>query len=297
MAYALDDIEAFLRVVETGSISAAARRLQRTKSVVSKRVSALEAAFGVRLLHRSARGMTATDAGRDFYRRARAALAELEAAGEDLATDEQALRGSLRITAPMSFSTLILGPALFAFLRDHPGLQLDLDLDDRAADIAVGGFDLAIRIGHLRDSNLVARKLGTAERVIVASRDYADTHGLPASLDELPQHPAIGYTHVAATELWRFHGDDGPARHVPMTCRLVVNNGEAMRDAVLAGLGLALLPRFILADALADGRLVAVLPNAKPEHYGIHALYPYQRQPARKVRALVEYLQRTLKKI
>lgn len=294
MAYALDDIEAFLRVVETGSISAAARRLQRTKSVVSKRVSALEAAFGVRLLHRSARGVTATDAGRDFYRRARAALAELDAAGEALATDEQALRGSLRIAAPMSFSTLVLGPALFAFLRDHPGLQLDLELDDRAADIAVGGFDLAIRVGHLRDSNLVARHLGTAERVIVASRDYADTHGLPASLDELPQHPAIGYAHVAATELWRFHQDDGPARHVPMTCRLVVNNGEAMRDAVLAGLGLALLPRFIAADALADGRLVTVLPDARPEPYSIHALYPYQRQPARKVRALVEYLQRAL---
>lgn len=294
MDYALDDIEAFLRVVETGSISAAAARLDRSKSVISKRIGVLEAVFGVSLLHRSTRGVQPTDAGRDFYRRARSALRDLDAATEALAADDRELRGTLRMSAPMSFATLVLGPLLFAFMREHPGLKLELDLDDRFVDVETGGFDLAVRIGHLADSNLIAKRLGVSERVVVASHEYAETHELPADLNELSRHPAIGYTHAAATQLWRFSGDGGETRHVPMECRLVVNNGEAMRDAVLAGLGLAVLPRFIVAGTLADGRLVEVLPDVEPVPDIVHAVYPYHRQPSRKVRALIEYLQRTL---
>lgn len=292
MRYRLDDILAFIQVIETGSFSAAALRLNLAKSVVSKRVSDLEAALGGRLLHRSTRRVTPTDKGRAFYGRARTLLRELDAAAEEVSDDDEALIGPLRIAAPMSFGTLHLAPLLFAFAARHPRLELALDLDDRMVDLGGGGYDLAVRIGRLPDSALVGRRLAESRRVVCCSPDYAGRAGVPATLDELPHHEGIGYANIPAGQLWQFEpaaGDNEP-RGVTMRCRAVANNGEAMRDAALAGLGVALLPLFIAAPALREGRLVAVLPGIRPLSDTIYAVYPPTSHPGRKVRAVIDHL-------
>lgn len=294
MRYRLDDIATFLQVVDSGSISAAARQLNLSKSVVSKRITDLEAALGGALLQRSTRQVQPTDRGLAFYERGRSILQQLDEAAEEVAESDGDLRGSLRITAPMSFGTLYLGPVLFDFARRHPRLALALDLDDRMVDLVGQGYDLAIRITRPRDSALIARRLAISRRVVCASPDYAAAAGLPRTLAELPQHEAIGFAGTPATWLWQFEpfAAGGPPRSVAMRSRITVNNGEAGRDAAIAGLGLVVLPTFIVADALRDGRLVRVVLEAEPTADIVHALYPQTRHLSRRVRALVDHLGR-----
>ena len=209
MKYGLDEIKTFLAVVESGSISGASTRLAITKSVVSQRVTHLEAALGVELLHRSSRGVTPTDRGRVFHEQACAAIAQLEQAAEAVTDDEAALSGLLRISVPMTFGTHYLSPILCEFMRAHPRLELALDLSDRMVDVAAEGYDLAIRITRIKeDSLLVARKLADSRRVVCCSPNYAQERGLPTTLAELPQHVGIGYARLATNHLWQF----APAR-------------------------------------------------------------------------------------
>ncbi len=297
MKYSLDDIRTFLAVVESGSISAAAQRLELTKSVVSQRVVHLEAALGVALLHRSSRGVRATDRGRLFQAQACDAIAQLEQAVEAVAEDDATLTGLLRISAPVSFGSLHLGPMLFAFMRAHPRLDLALDLSDRMVDIAAEGYDLAIRITRLpADALLVATRLAESPRIICCSPDYARHHGVPRTLDDIPRHAGIGYALKAAPQLWRFRAaePDEPVRVLTPRQRILTNNGEAMRDAAVAGLGLAMLPLFIAADDLRAGRLLQVLPDARPEPDAIYAVYPQRRHRLRRLSALIRHLQAAL---
>jgi DNA-binding transcriptional LysR family regulator len=295
MAYRIEDIEALLAVVEARSVSAAALRLGVAKSVVSERVAALEAALGATLLHRSRRGVTPTDRGMDFYRRAREILGELDAAAEAVTEREgAALSGLVRIAGPMSFGIRWLGPALFPLLREHPALSVALDLDDHCVDLLAAGYDLAIRVGRLTDSSMVARRLGRCGMVICASPDYVRRHGRPATLEALAEHESVGYALVPAGQAWLFEPKQkgGEPRSVTMRCRLLINNGDAMRDAAAAGLGLAILPRFIAIDALRGGTLVDAAPELRPLPSGVWAVYPQSRHPSRKVRTIVEHLRR-----
>ena len=297
MKYSLDDIRTFLAVVENGSISAAAQRLELTKSVVSQRVAHLETALGVALLHRSSRGVRATDRGRLFQAQACDAIAQLEQAVEAVAEDDTTLTGLLRISAPVSFGTRHLGPMLFDFMRVHPHLDLALDLSDRMVDIAAEGYDLAIRITRLpADALLVATRLAESRRVICCSPDYARDHGVPQMLDDIPRHTGIGYALKSAPQLWRFPAAQpaGALRVLTPRQRILTNNGEAMRDAAVAGLGLAILPLFIAADDLRAGRLLQVLPDAPPEPDAIYAVYPQRRHRLRRLSALIRHLQAAL---
>ncbi|MFT3905034.1 MAG: LysR family transcriptional regulator [Steroidobacteraceae bacterium] len=292
MEYKLEDIETLLAAVETGSISAAGLRLNLAKSVVSERIARLERALGATLLRRASRGVTPTEQGHAFYQQARGILQQLDSAAENLTRSDQELSGLLRITAPVYFGTRWLGPALYPFMQDHPRLSLGLELDDRRVDILAGGYDLAIRVGHLQDSSLQARRLATCRFVICCSPDYARRHGEPQKLEDLAQHVAVGYSLSPAGQSWQFE----PARRqataptVAMRCRLMVNNGEGMRDAAIAGLGLVHLPTFIAADALRDGRLIGVLRNQRLQSSAIWAVYPHARQPVRKLKLLIERL-------
>lgn len=292
MRYRLDDIEAFLAVVETSSVSAAARRLGLAKSVVSKRVSDLETAIGAELLHRSSRKVIPTDRGHGFYRRARELLQQLDEAIDEAGEAEGELRGLLRIAVPMSFGTMHLMPLLAPLFTQHPKLNIALDLDDRKVDLAGGGYDLGIRIGRLADSALAARRLAVSRRVVVCSPAYARTHGLPASPDDLPQHECISYANTPALQQWTFQPvrSGGQPRQVLVKGRIVANNGEAIREAAIAGLGLAVLPSFIVCDALRDGRLIDAMPHHTPAPDGIYAVYPKTRLPSRKVRAVIDHL-------
>lgn len=294
MRYRFDDIAAFLQVVETGSISAAAQRLNLSKSVVSKRVTDLEAALGVELLHRSTRGVVPTDKGIAFHERAKEIMRELDQAAEQVAEREGDFCGELRVTAPMSFGTLYLGPVLFSFMAGHPRLELALHLDDRIVDLLGEGYDLAIRIAHLPDSSLVARKLALSRRIVCCSPEYARRSGLPAKIEEITRHACIGYANVHPSHLWQFESDGGRVQSLAVRSRIVANNGEAMRDAAIAGLGLAVLPVFIVAGALGRGDLIDALPGARPVPDPIYAVYPQSRHLSLKVRAVVDHLVKAL---
>lgn len=292
MPYRFDDILAFLQAMETGSISAAARRMGLSKSVVSKRISDLEAVLKVRLLHRSIRGVIATDKGAAFYQRARAIMQQLDQAAETLIEQDEEFCGLLRIAAPMTFGTTYLGPTLFSFISRYPRLALALELNDRITDLSGEGYDLGIRIGRLRDSSLVARKLAISRRVVCCSPAYAQRVGLPATIDELAGHECIGYTNVSPSQIWQFEPTEsgGAPRSLVMRSRIVTNNGESMRDAAIAGLGISILPVFIVTKALASGQLINALPDAYPVADAIYAVYPQNQHVPKKVRAVIDHL-------
>ncbi|HNR91174.1 MAG TPA: LysR family transcriptional regulator [Dokdonella sp.] len=297
MEYKLEDIETFLAVVEAGSVSAGALRLNLAKSVVSERVARLERALGAKLLHRSAQGVTPTDRGVDYYQRSRAVLEQLDAAAEAINEDEGALVGLLRIAAPMSFGARWLGPALFPLLREHPQLAVALDLDDRRVDLLAGGYDLGIRSGRLTDSSMVAKRLARSRVIVCASPEYVARHGTPATLEELAQHATIGYSLVPADRSWQFEPvrkGEAP-RTVATQCRIVINNGDAMREAAIAGLGLVVLPSFVVADALRAGALVNAAPALRPVGSDVWAIYPHSRHPSRKVRVIIEHLRKAFR--
>jgi DNA-binding transcriptional LysR family regulator len=291
MRYKLEDIVTFLTVIEAGGLSAAARRLGVAKSVASKRISDLEAALAATLLRRSARGVVPTDAGAAFYGRARDILAELEDAAAAAAGVGE-FSGSMRVAGPLSFGTLHLAPVLLDFLMRHPRLELALHLDDRVVDVVREGYDLAVRIGRLKDSSLVAKKLVVCKRVLCCSPTYAKHAGLPSTLDALKDHACIGYANVPIGERWLFEAikPGGKQRAILVRPRLTVDNGEAIRDAAIAGMGLTVLPTFLVADALRAGKLIPVLQDTPVVSDGIFVVYPPDRHLSTKVRALIEHL-------
>lgn len=290
MRYDLDQLETFLSVLESGSMTAAAARLNLSKSVVSKRVSDLELELGAALFRRSAGRITPTEAAQRLASRLRPVLSELRAAAESAAWGgDERLRGNLAIASPMSFGTLHLSPILARFAAAHPGLTLRIDYDDRIRDLARDGFDLAIRIGKLRDGSLMARKLCEDEAVPCAAPAFLDRHGRPGDPQALNGWPAIGYSHMANAELWQVRAGRRDS-HPAVTEVVTVNNGEAMRDLAIAGVGLAMLPGFIALPAIEAGRLERILPGAKTRAMAISAVWPAVQPMPAKLRVLVDYL-------
>ena len=292
MNFQLVDIESYLLIVESGSITAAARRSGLAKSILSKRLTRLERNLGTELLRRSARGVAPTDRGQEFYRRARGGLHELEAAAEAVSSRDQALRGELRITAPMTFGTLYVSHMLFPFMARHPGLSVSVDFDDRVVDLIRAGYDLAIRITRDPGDDLKARQLAVSRRMVCASPGYIARHGRPQRLEDLLTHSCIGYSNLPSRALWRFEADaaaDTP-RSLTVSSRVCFNNGEAMRDAAIAGLGVSVLPLFIVAEALRRGELVVLLENERPLADPIYAVYPATRYVPAKVRLVIDHL-------
>jgi DNA-binding transcriptional LysR family regulator len=283
----LDGVQAFVAIAEAGSISEAARRLSLSKSVVSERLAELERSLGARLAQRTTRKMSLTEDGLALLERGRRILREAEDASAEIAERRGALVGPLRISAPVSFGVLHLGSALYRFLDANPGIQLSLDLDDRFVDAETDGYDAVVRHGPVRDSRLVALRLASSARFLVASPAYLARNGHPRTLAELRDHRGIVYSNRDAD--WRFPGPNGAAVVRPAAA-LRVNNGLMMRDAALAGLGIALLPSFIVHDALASGALRIVDPGRKPEGAEVYIAYPVSRRNSAKVRAMTEHL-------
>lgn len=292
MRYSLDEIETFLAVMELGAVTAAAARLNLSKSVVSKRVSDFETVVGAALFRRNAGRITPTEAANRLAERLRPALGELVAATESAAWGMDGagpLRGSLSIAAPMSFGTMCLTPVLAGFVAANPGLDIRVDFDDRTRDLAREGYDLGIRIGDARDGALMARKLCEDRQHVVASPDYLSRHGTPTTPAALRDHQIISYTHLPDSTLWQFRVN-GRNVSPDVNSRLSFNNGEAIRDMAIAGLGIAILPGFITAEARRDGRLVEVLGNAGTRHLPIMAVWPPVSPLPAKLRALIDYL-------
>ncbi len=282
---------AFIAIVEGGSFVAAAKRLRVSKSLVSDRLAELEKSLGVILLHRTTRKLTLTEDGAAFLERARRIVSEIEDAVADIAERRGTLAGPVRLAAPVTFSRLHLGPALYPFLRQHPELALTLDIDDRRVDAVADGYDAVIRHGPIADTRLIAWKLASSRRRLVASADYLARHGRPANLHDLIGHRGIFYTHRGVSD-WRFETENGPVL-VRARPALVVNNGDMLRDAAVAGLGLALLPAFIAGPAIRDGLLQVVEMEHEPELEFIYMAHPQGRSPSAKLRAIADHLRQT----
>ena len=284
----LQDITTFLAIIDCGSLTQAAERLEVSKSIVSKRLKRLEDMLGVALLHRSTRGINATEQGQAFYLRASHILQELEATVEEMTEGNQNLCGSLRIAAPVTFGTMYLGRLVFPFISKHPRLQVAIHLDDKQVDIVQEQFDIAIRISAEPGLSLKARQLGLCQRVVVCSPSYANHNDLQAVHADLFAHDYIGYSNIQDSQLWGFLTEDNQRN--PIKSRFSANNGEINRDAAIAGLGLAVLPLFMVAEALRTGQLINAMPKINLEPIPIYAVYPPTRHTPKKIRLLIDHL-------
>lgn len=279
----------FVRVVEAGSFSAAARVLGQGQPAVSKAVAQLEQRLGVRLLIRTTRALSLTDAGRAFYDRTKVALDAVEEAEASARQSVAALSGRLRICAPVTLARLHIVPSLPLFLGAHPALQLDLILDDRRIDLVEEGIDVAIRAGPLGDSSLVATHLADGRRLVMASPDFWSVHPSVRRPCDLQSLPFIAYGAVGSGLDWIF--TDGRSTHlITMQERLRVSAVEGVREALFAGLGFAILSEWAAADALANGRLTTILPNQSLPSVALSAVYPAGRQISRRARLFTEHL-------
>lgn len=285
----LEGIYTFVAVAEAGSISEAARRLRLSKSVVSERLAELERQIGAILLHRTTRKLTLTEDGAAFLKRAWRITRDVEEAAADMGERRGKLVGPLRISAPVTFGRMHLGPALYPFLLAHPDIELTLDLDDRRVDVAAGGYDAVVRHGAIADSRLMTWRLASSHRVLVASPAYLDLNGSPVSIDELDRHKGIFYANRGVAD-WSFATANG-ATLVRGRTGLNVNNGDMMRDAAIAGLGIALLPTFIAGAAIRSGQLQVINVGLEAEVEYIYVAHPEGRMPSAKLRAFAGHLQ------
>jgi DNA-binding transcriptional LysR family regulator len=284
------DIEAFTSVVEAGTFSAAGERLGVAKSVISRRISQLEKRLGSRLLHRTTRRLALTDAGKNFYQRAVQVLADLDDAEQCVTEETIELRGSLKLAAPLSFGLGHLSDAITDFLNEHPAIELNLDLNDRNINLVEEGFDLAVRIGELQDSTLVARRLGTVRNITCASRDYLERYGEPASPDELHQHIGLQYSNINYKQQWCYETPEGKTIYAQPQIRIRANNGEALAAAASAGLGITTGPTFILGRHIKEGSLIRILNEYQRPSVGIYAVYPPGRLTPRRIQVFSEFL-------
>jgi DNA-binding transcriptional LysR family regulator len=283
----------FAAVVETGSFSAAARRLAVGQPAVSKSVAQLEARLGVRLLMRSTRGLTPTEAGLSFYERAKRALEEADEAEVAARGAGASLTGRLRVCAAVTFARMHVVPRLPAFLAAHPGLSLEVVLDDRLIDLLEDGIDVALRMGQLADSGLTARKLASSPRRVVGAPDYLARRGAPAAPAELPAHDAVVYDQGGGGEAWSFRRD-GTEVSVRVSGRLWMSAAEGVRAAVLAGMGLAVASEWMFAPELAEGKVRPVLTDWTLPPVDLWAVYPTGRMPSAKARAFAAFVEQEL---
>jgi DNA-binding transcriptional LysR family regulator len=285
----LEALEYFVDVADLGGFSAAARKLGTSRSHVSKQVAALEERLGVRLLQRTTRRVSLTDEGRAFRERIGAVLEELHEAEEAISDRQGSARGRLRISAPVTFGTRYLGAALADFMAANPNLEVELDLSDRFVDLVDGGFDLAIRIGVLRESSLIAARICATGGGVCASPAWLAEHGTPNDPAELSGHHCLRYSYASTSSVTFTRGVQ--ERTVKLAGRLLANNGEVLIDAAVAGLGVTLAPDFLLAEPLRDGRLVSILEDWTLRVGGaVWAVYPHRRHLSARVRLFVDFL-------
>jgi DNA-binding transcriptional LysR family regulator len=287
---ALTDIAVFVRVVERGSFTLAAEDLELSRAVVSKYLSRLEERLGARLLNRTTRRLSLTEAGAALFEASRGAIERIEEAEAAVAQLQSEPRGRLRVSAPMSFGILHLGPALAEFARRHPRVTLDVRLDDRYVNLVEEGVDVAVRIGNLTDSSLVARKLAITRALVCASPAYLAEHGEPEAPEDLASHNCLIYSYLSTANVWRFIAPDGREIPVAVNGTFRINNGIVLGEAAVAGHGILVSPSFYVAELLRSGRLKRILERYRLRELGIHAVYPQRGHVPPKVRAFVDFL-------
>jgi len=284
-------LSVFVAAVDQGSLAAAARALGMTPSMAGKHLTAIEASLGVRLMHRTTRKLHLTDVGRDYYQRSRQILESLNDADRAARQLQDKPRGTLRVTAPTTFGALHMGQPVAEFIRRYPDVTVEMKLDDRFVDLVAGGFDLAIRIGDLPDSSLIARRLTRTDMIACAARSYLADRGRPSSPSDLRQHDRLAFSEAVSAGDWSFTDKSGVTHSVDGPVRFLANNVEMLLAAALGGAGIVYGPTFIFSDHLDSGALEQVLPNYTAKSLGIHAVYPSARLVGAKVRHFIELLE------
>ncbi|MEM6973590.1 MAG: LysR family transcriptional regulator [Pseudomonadota bacterium] len=292
-----EDMRCFVQVVNHGSVTRAAETLSIAPSAVSRRIKELEGRLGVQLLARTTRRMKLTDAGQTFYDRSLRILADVEEAEGEVSDASRALTGPLRVSAPLDFGTLHLAPMIRAFVQEHPAVMLDLELSDRMADLVGEGFDLALRIGTLRDSSLIARKLSSIDLHAVAAPSLITERGLPKAPEDLASWPGLAYAGSDRADIWRFTRPDGLEGSVQISVSMRANNGGVLCDAAVSGLGVTLQPDFIVDRHIASGALVPLLTEFNWPTLSIYAVYPQTRHLSLKARAFIDFLKPRLARL
>ncbi|CAB3809881.1 LysR family transcriptional regulator [Paraburkholderia fynbosensis] len=286
-------MESFVSVAEAGSFSAAAKRMNVGQPSISKSVAQLEERLGVRLILRSTRGLTMTDAGQRFYEQAKLAIKEADEAEQVVRDASDSLSGSLRVSAAVTFTCIHVLPALGAFLSRHPKIVIDLRLEDRNIDLLEEGLDVALRMGSLADSAMTARRIGQSPRLVVGTSEYFARAGMPTTPSDLSEHQAIVYSQRGGGESWTFNRD-GDEVDVTVSGRVRVSAAEGMRTAVLSGMGLAVASRWMFSPELASGKIKAVLTDWTLPTLDLWAVFPSGRLVTAKARAFVEFVEEAL---
>ncbi|EOW6612500.1 LysR substrate-binding domain-containing protein [Vibrio fluvialis] len=280
-----EGVSEFVAVAETGSFTQAAKRLVTSVANVSRRIALLEERLGVKLLLRTTRKVSLTEAGQVYYQQCRALLEGLEQAELTVTQMQQTPRGKLKVTAPVTYGEQKIAPLLNDFLLQHPKLELELVLTNQKLDLIEQGVDVAVRLGQLDDSSFIARRLSNRHLYVCATTDYLAQCGTPHTLSELTKHSCL----VGTYDHWRFK-ENQQSRSIRVKGRLSCSSGVVLLDAVLKGMGLAQLPDYYVEEYLLSGRLVEVLPSYRDDREGVWALYPQNRHLSPKVRLLVDYL-------
>lgn len=286
----LEEIRVFVQLVESQSATKAAERMDVAVSAISRRMKDLETRLGVQLVRRTTRRMNLTDSGTLYYRYCRQILDDIDEARQAVTSTKKELSGSLKIATPLTFGASHMAPAIAAFVHSHPEIMIDVDMSDRRVDLIEEGFDLAIRVGELEDSTLIAKRLAPVNHVVCASPDYLNTHGIPTTPDELKDLPALCYSHLKNPDSWQYTTPSGDKGTVKVGVRMQSNNGDALREAAVAGLGLLCEPTFIVHSAVEKGLLKPVLTDYKWYGMNVYAIYPQTRHLSSKVRAFIDFL-------
>jgi DNA-binding transcriptional LysR family regulator len=284
-------MQVFVRVVEKGSFSAAAEELRISSTMVGKHVVQLEERLGARLLNRTTRRQSLTEVGSVYYERCKAALAEVEAAERSAAELQRTPRGLLRVNAPVTFGANVLVGAIGDYLAAYPEVRIELSLNDRVVNLVDEAYDVAIRIGELPDSSLVARKLAPYRLIACAAPAYLEAHGTPKTPAQLAGHNCMGFTYSATPRHWQF-SEREQSSTVQISGNFKVNNGQALRTAALHGMGIIVQAELLLADDLASGALVRILPNHRLPSLPMHVVYPSNRNMTPKMKSFIEFIVR-----
>lgn len=287
----LNDIQIFMAVVDAGSFAAGAQAMGLSRSGIAKAIARLEERLGTRLVNRTTRAISLTDEGRRFHERGRQILDIVEEAEESIAGPGAAPRGVLRLTVPNALGRLVILPLLTKFLADWPEMQVEVSFTDRLTDIVEEGFDLAVRIAiTTSDTRLVSRSIARYKAVYCAAPSYVARNGEPRDIDDIERHECIVFTSRNNRQSWRFRRAGEPWTRVQGRSRLRLDNGEAIRDAAIAGLGIALLPDFMVADDFAAGRLCQILPDVETDEVQVAAIYPNKRLLEPRVRRFIDLM-------
>jgi DNA-binding transcriptional LysR family regulator len=285
-----EDIQAFVTVVDTGSFTAAADRLGSAKSAISRRVSALEERLGVQLLHRTTRVLNLTETGRSFYDHGTRILADLEEAEAAVQQEHGELRGTLRFALPLSFGVRHMCGPIATFSKQHPKVRFDLDLNDRRVDLIEDNFDVALRIGRLTDSSLIARRLFDVRAVVCGSPHYLNTHDAPETPADLDDHQCLVYSNLDDPDKWEYEDRDGNRSTVKVNSIMSASSGDFLSNAAAHGMGLVIQPTFIASAAIRSGNLIPVLTDYAWPISPAYAVYPPTRHLSYRVRAFIDFL-------